>query len=100
MSAALERAAARKPCRQLNRMPWIAWNNGDERVRVQINEPALAREFATLKNVTRTGYSVLGAFTQIYLTPHTRNWVEQWMRGHNKGAEANASAAPSPQTKP
>jgi hypothetical protein len=65
---------------------------------VQINEPALAREFATLKNVTRTGYSVLGAFTQIYLTSHSNDWVKDWMREHNNRAKPKASAAPSSRT--
>ena len=94
MSAVLQKALSRKSCRQLNRKRWSAWSNGDDRVRVQINQPALAREFATVKSVTRTGYSVLGAFTQIYLTPHTRDWVEQWMRGHNKGTEVKAQCRP------
>ena len=100
MSAVLDRASSRTPCRQLNRKGWSAWSNGDDRVRVQINEPGMARSFGQVKGITRTGYGVVGPFTAIYLTKNSREWVEHWMRGHNKGAKALTSAAPSPQTKP
>jgi hypothetical protein len=100
MSAVLERAPSRKPSCQLNRRAWSAWTNGDDRLRVQINDYTLAKEFATVKGTTRTGYSVMGPFTALYLTSHTRDWVEDWMKGHNKTATTTASSAPSPQTKP
>ena len=100
MSAVLQKAPSRKPSRQLNRKPWSAWSNGDERVRVQINEPAIAKAFAKIPGVTRTGYSVMGVFTAIYLTQHTRDWVQEWMKGHNNGATLKASAAPTPKTTP
>ena len=94
MSAVMERTASTTPARRLNRRPWSAWNNGDERVRAQINEPALAKAFAKVVGVTRTGYSVMGPFTAIYLTPNTRDWVEHWMRGHNQGTEVKAQCCP------
>ena len=100
MSAVLERAASRTPCRQLNRKAWSAWNNGDDRVRVQINEPALARTFAKIPGVTRTGYGVMGSFTAIYLTKNSREWVENLLKGHNQGVEAKPLAAPTPKTTP
>jgi len=100
MSIVLERAPSRKPARQLNRAPWSSWSNGDDRVRVQINEPALARTFAKIPGVTRTGYSVMGPFTGIYLTHHSHDWVKHWMKGHKQGAEAKASAAPMQLTEP
>ncbi len=100
MSAVMEQAPSRKPARQLNSKPWSAWNNGDDRVRVQINDPVLARAFAKVKGVSRTGFSVMGPFTQIFLTQSSQDWVKDWMKGHNKGAEANASAAPTSTTKP
>ena len=100
MSAVLSKALVRKTARPLNRKFWSAWDNGDERLRVQINEPGMAKAFAKIPGVTRTGYSVMGAFTAIYLTPHTRDWVQDWMKGHNKGAEAKPLAAPTPKTMP
>jgi hypothetical protein len=100
MSAVLERAFWRKPSRQLIRKVWSAWTNGDERVRVQTNDHELAKAFAKVKGVTRTGYSVMGPFTAIYLTQHTRDWVEDWMKGQNKGAQQRLAPLPSLQTKP
>ena len=100
MSAALTKARSRKPSRQLNRKPWSAWGNGDDRTRVQINEPAMARTFAKIPGVTRTGYSVMGPFTVIYLTQHSQEWVKNWMKEHNNRAKPEASAARSSETKP
>jgi len=34
------------------------------------------------------------------MTHHTRDWVENWMKGHKQGAEAKASVAPMQLTKP
>ena len=100
MSTVLESAPSKRPARQLNHNQWSAWNNGDDKTRVQINDPSLARTFAKIPGVTRTGYSVMGAFTRLYLTHHSRDWVQDWMKGHNKGAKAVASAAPTPKTTP
>jgi hypothetical protein len=100
MSDVLKRAPSRKPSRQLKRRAWSAWSNGGDQLRVQVNEPALAKAFAKVPGVTRTGYSVMGPFTAIYLTPHTRDWVQDWMKGHNNGAEAKPLAAPTPKTTP
>jgi hypothetical protein len=97
MSAVLERARSNTPVRQLYRPLWSAWCNGDDRVRVQINEPSLAKTFAKVSGVTRTGYSVAGPFTRLYLTQHTRDWVENWMKEHNQGARPKCSAARSPE---
>jgi hypothetical protein len=98
MSAVLQTAPSKKAARQLNRKSWSACSNGDDRVRVQINEPGMAKVFARIPGVTRTGYSVMGAFTAIYLTKNSREWVKEWMRGHNNGAKLKASAALTPQT--
>ncbi len=100
MSTVLDKKPSKGPSRQLNRKQWSAWNNGDDKIRVQINEPTLARTFAKIPGVMRTGYSVTGAFTRLYLTQHSRDWVQDWMKGHNKGAKPVASAAPTPQTTP
>jgi hypothetical protein len=62
------------------RKAWAAWSNGDDRTRVQINEPALARAFAKLRGVVRTGYAVLGAYAQIYVTEHSLTWVQAWLK--------------------
>lgn len=100
MSAVLQKAPSRQPARPLKRALWSAWSNGDERVRVQINDHALARTFAKLPGVTRTGYGVMGSFTAIYLTKNSREWVENWLKGHNQGVEAKPLAAPTPKTTP
>ena len=99
MSAILEQAPVKKPARQLHRRPLSTWSNGDDRIRVQINDPALARAFAKVKGVTRTGYSVMGPFTQIFLTQSSQDWVKDWMKEHNKRAKPEASAAPTSTTK-
>jgi hypothetical protein len=90
MSAVLQKTQSKNTSRQLNSKPWSAWSNGDDRLRVQINEPVLARIFAKVPGVTRTGYGVMGAFTAIYLTPHTRDWVQDWMKEHNQGTESKS----------
>jgi hypothetical protein len=94
MSALLERASSRKPSRQPIRKPWSAWSNGDDRVRVQINELGMAKAFAKISGVTRTAHSVMGAFAAIYLTKNSREWVENWMKGHNQSTEVKAQCRP------
>jgi hypothetical protein len=61
---------------------------------VQINDHALARFFAKVHGVSRTGYSVMGPFTEIYVTANSQDWVKDWMKEHNKAASAKASSAP------
>lgn len=100
MSAVMEKAPLKKSARQLNRKPWSVWSNGDDRTRVQINDHAMARAFAKITGVTRTGFSVMGPFTQIFLTQSSQDSVKDWMTEQNKRAQAKASAAPTSQTKP
>jgi hypothetical protein len=60
------------------RKDWAAWRMDDE-VRVQVNRPDIAREFAKVKSVRRVGYSVCGKFTRLFHVQQSVPWVEEWM---------------------
>jgi hypothetical protein len=100
MSIVMEKVPLNKSSRPSKRQPWILWSNGDDRLRVQINDHALAKEFAKVKGTTQTGYSVIGAFTAIFVTQHSHDWVTNWMREHNQTATVKASSAPKSPTNP
>lgn len=83
MSLVLETSPETTRTTVVKRLPWVVWDNGDARIRVQINEPVLAKAFVQMKGVTRIAYSVNGPFTQIFLTDRSRESVQTWMKSHN-----------------
>ncbi len=62
---------------------WSIWNTEGGKVRVQINDPRLAKAFEKVKEVRRIGYSVMGAYTRIYSIKKTTAWVRDWMAQHS-----------------
>lgn len=92
MSVAIERPTASSVTPRSKRKPWTAWRVSEDSIRVQLNEPGLAKAFANVRGAERAGYSVLGPFTEIYSLNRPVTWVHDWMRRHNNGAQAKTSA--------
>jgi hypothetical protein len=59
---------------------WTAWRADDHEVRVQINNPALAKAFSRVESARLSAYSVGGKYLKIFHVEHTIEWVEAWMK--------------------
>ena len=57
-----------------------AWSVRDDEVRVQINQPELARAFAKVKGVWPAGCSVAGNFMRLFHVKQPVHWVDAWMK--------------------
>ena len=65
-----------------NSKPWSAWRMDEEEVRVQINEPGMARAFARVNTARGVGYSVVGRYTRLFHVKRPVDWVNGWMRDY------------------
>jgi hypothetical protein len=80
---------------KMKRADWSAWCVGDE-VRVQINRPDFAKEFAKVKSARLVGYSVAGNFTKLFHVKETVQWVDAWMKQCLQRANSGAHERKEP----
>jgi hypothetical protein len=87
MSAILEKSRRANPVRQ-KRVDWTAWRVSEDEVRVQVNNPDIARAFAKVKGVGLAGYSVAGNYIKLFHIKQSVSWVDTWMKNLIRHASA------------
>ncbi len=92
MSVSLEKEMPRMKSAPKKREDVYAWRVNDDEVRVQINQPDVARAFAKVNGVWPAGYSVAGNFMRIFHVKKSVPWVEAWMKEFNGRVNVGATA--------
>jgi hypothetical protein len=73
------------------RKDWSAWRVADDEVRVQVNNPDIARAFAKVKGVRLAGYSVTGNYLKLFHVKQSVPWIDTWMREFLSRANSGAA---------
>jgi hypothetical protein len=55
----------------------VAWPTSESSCRIQCADPDTTKRVAKLPDCNRVGYSVKGAWIQIYALPYTIDWVSK-----------------------